>query len=287
MVRRQKIVYQGVSQLFEVLAYGFNIHFIYFSIIIFQSEPPAILSEKVLSTESYSKLHHFQIIQIILLYIMNLAIQLGSRLQAGGISATKHQPQPCLNSSLPSNPFVARPFTRIQPNNDLPRSVKMAVSLKIKDYENLGGFQLPQDKDEALSLLLSSPDFCRQVFANSGKATAENKSTNTTAYTGLLFQPVPWSPSTRKGMPQVSPNSKHFTILFLVNVKNHSLLLLFTETAINSPVSLILHVQDMEKYQESETHVIINVPPPLMFKANIYGSGLPTRLCAVFEIVNC
>jgi hypothetical protein len=44
-------------------------------------------------------------------------------------------------------------------------------------------------------------------------------------------------------------------------------------------------MQDMEKYQESDNYVIINIPPPIMFKANIYGNGLPNRLCAIFEIV--
>lgn len=112
--------------------------------------------------------------------------------------------QPCLNASLSTNPFVARPFSGKQPIIMPLRLVKMAVSLKIKDYEGLGGFQLPKDQEEALSLFLSSPDFCRQVFVNSGKATVDNKDTLTAAYTGMLFQPVPWSPSTRKGMPQVS-----------------------------------------------------------------------------------
>lgn len=152
--------------------------------------------------------------------------------------------QPCLNASLSTNPFVARPFSGKQPIIMPLRLVKMAVSLKIKDYEGLGGFQLPKDQEEALSLFLSSPDFCRQVFVNSGKATVDNKDTLTAAYTGMLFQPVPWSPSTRKGMPQ-----------------------------------------DMEKYQDSDNHVIINIPPPIMFKANIYGAGLPNRLCAIFKLV--
>jgi hypothetical protein len=135
---------------------------------------------------------------------MNSTLQQGCRPQARGMLARTHPFQPCLNSSVFTNPFIVKPFTRNQPNSINLRSVKMAVSLKIKDYEGLGGFQLPKEQQEALTVFLSSPDFCRQVFANSGKATAENKSTSTTEFTGLLFQPVPWSPSTRKGMPQVS-----------------------------------------------------------------------------------
>jgi hypothetical protein len=133
---------------------------------------------------------------------MNFVTQKGSL--PGGVFVKTHKSQPCLVSSLSTNPFVARPITRIQPNSSPLRLVKMAVSLKIKDYEGLGGFELPKEQEEALSLFLSSPDFCRQVFANSGKATVENKDNFTAAYTGMLFQPVPWSPSTRKGMPQVS-----------------------------------------------------------------------------------
>jgi hypothetical protein len=166
-----------------------------------------------------------------------------SCLQTGRIVASSHISNPCVNSHLSANPFVARPFSRIQPINTPLRSVKMAVSLKIKDYEGLGGFELPKEQQEALQLFLSAPDFCRQVFANSGKATVANKDTSTASYTGLLFQPVPWSPNTRKGMPK-----------------------------------------EMEKYS-GDSHVIINIPPPIMFKANIYGAGLPNRLCAIFEIV--
>jgi hypothetical protein len=135
---------------------------------------------------------------------MKLSSQQVCRPQVGRALVARHNSLTCVNSSLTTNPCVARPFSRIQPTTMPLRSIKMAVSLKIKDYEGLGGFQLPKEQEEALTLLLSSPEFCRQVFANSGKATRENKDTSTTAFTGLLFQPVPWSPSTRKGMPQVS-----------------------------------------------------------------------------------
>ncbi|HCF27037.1 MAG TPA: hypothetical protein DEV81_07480 [Cyanobacteria bacterium UBA11049] len=56
----------------------------------------------------------------------------------------------------------------------------------------------------------------------------------------LLFQPVPYSTATPKGMPS-----------------------------------------EFEKYQESDEHIIINVPPNFMFKAKIFK---PSRLCAVYRI---
>jgi len=59
-------------------------------------------------------------------------------------------------------------------------------------------------------------------------------------YTGVLFQPIPWTRTERHGMPKAC-----------------------------------------EKYlNDSENHVIVNVPPTFMFKAKIFK---PSRLAAIFR----
>lgn len=62
-------------------------------------------------------------------------------------------------------------------------------------------------------------------------------------FTELLFQPVPWSPFTKKGMPQVRhPSAEPFCIRFL---------------------------QEFEIYLEDPNYTVINVPPTVMFKAKV------------------
>jgi len=41
------------------------------------------------------------------------------------------------------------------------------------------------------------------------------------------------------------------------------------------------YMQDMEKFYNNPEYIIINVPPPFMFKAKIFS---PSRLCAVFHV---
>lgn len=77
----------------------------------------------------------------------------------------------------------------------------MSVSLKIKDYNGAGDFTLEEQQEQMLGEMLGSPSFCEQVRANAGFPEG-----STVTFTGMLFQPVPWSPSTRKGMPQVRPS---------------------------------------------------------------------------------
>ncbi len=66
----------------------------------------------------------------------------------------------------------------------------------IQDFD--ASFELAPEAEEALLLYLNSEAFQRQVIN-------ECRLTNVAQleYTGILFQPVPWSPGTTKGMPKV------------------------------------------------------------------------------------
>ncbi|CAL8463244.1 g2778 [Coccomyxa elongata] len=72
----------------------------------------------------------------------------------------------------------------------------MAARIKAVDTYD-GKFDLTKEAEGTLTALLSSEVFCKQVV----KETQQPDGTQV-EYTGILFQPVPWSPTTKKGMPQ-------------------------------------------------------------------------------------
>ncbi len=92
-------------------------------------------------------------------------------------------------------------------------------------------FTLQAQAQETLFQLLQSESFLQQICQQSKFEKVE--------FTELLFQPVPYSLSTPKGMPA-----------------------------------------ELEKYNESDEYVIINVPPNFMFTAKIFQ---PSRLCAIYQ----
>jgi len=101
-----------------------------------------------------------------------------------------------------------------------------AVCMGIKAVESYdGAFQLADASEQQLKALLSSPAFCAQVrptcflicqqqrphFSHRAELTLRTAQvvkqcslpeTAAVAFADVLFQPVPWSPTTRKGMPQ-------------------------------------------------------------------------------------
>ncbi|WP_346292599.1 hypothetical protein [Sphaerothrix gracilis] len=106
------------------------------------------------------------------------------------------------------------------------------VRLKIvQNYDSR--FTLAPDAKTALFELLQDASFLKQVCQQAGF--------NQIEFTGLLFQPIPYTEATPKGMPA-----------------------------------------EFEPYHESPDHVLINVPPPFMFKAKIFQ---PSRLCAIYRRV--
>jgi hypothetical protein len=92
-------------------------------------------------------------------------------------------------------------------------------------------FTLAPDTQATLFEQLTSAAFCQQVCQTAGVGAVE--------FTEQLFQPVPYTISTPKGMPA-----------------------------------------EFEPCHESPDYVIINVPPPFMFRAKIFQ---PSRLCAVYR----
>ncbi|MEA5517103.1 hypothetical protein [Nodularia sp. UHCC 0506] len=95
-------------------------------------------------------------------------------------------------------------------------------------------FTLEPQAQETLFNLLKSESFLKQICQHSKSGKVE--------FAELLFQPVPYSLSTPKGMPA-----------------------------------------ELEKYNESDEYVIINVPPNFMFTAKIFQ---PSRLCAVYQKIS-
>ena len=68
--------------------------------------------------------------------------------------------------------------------------------MKIKVIENFdGGFTLDPQVEAILFSLLTGEKFSQQV--------AEQANSQTVTFTEILFQPVPYSPGTPKGMPAV------------------------------------------------------------------------------------
>ncbi|CAL5228062.1 g11128 [Coccomyxa viridis] len=74
-------------------------------------------------------------------------------------------------------------------------AVKIAAGLRIiESYD--GKFELAKESEENLKQLLGSPTFAKQVAQETGQTEGTEL-----AFTGMLFQPVPWSMQTKKGMP--------------------------------------------------------------------------------------
>jgi hypothetical protein len=74
-----------------------------------------------------------------------------------------------------------------------------AISFKIKEYGNVGRPSLDTAAEEALAALLSD-----QTFHDQLRIASKLPPEASVQFTGILFEPVPWSPSTPKGMPPVS-----------------------------------------------------------------------------------
>ncbi|KAL6779683.1 hypothetical protein ACKKBG_A13295 [Auxenochlorella protothecoides x Auxenochlorella symbiontica] len=73
------------------------------------------------------------------------------------------------------------------------RQVLARVSIKgINDFD--GSFELQEESRATLYSMLNAEGFRRQV-------SSECKMEEGLAFTGILFQPVPWSPATKRGMP--------------------------------------------------------------------------------------
>ena len=66
----------------------------------------------------------------------------------------------------------------------------------MQDFD--GGFVLEEQKQEILFELLHSDLFCQQVVRD-----CQLPEGTAVAFSGVVFQPVPWSPATKKGMPRV------------------------------------------------------------------------------------
>ncbi len=104
------------------------------------------------------------------------------------------------------------------------------MSLKIIDHYD-GSFTLDPQVKATLFSYLTTPTFLSQIAQAKGWHQAE--------FTELLFQPVPYSSSTPKGMPA-----------------------------------------EFEKFHGSPEHIIINIPPHIMFQAKVFK---PSRLCAIYR----
>ncbi|CAM6103562.1 unnamed protein product [Calypogeia fissa] len=106
------------------------------------------------------------------------------------------------------------------------RRASFSVRAGIRAVETYdASFQLQPEADKTLRESLSSPTFCVQVGEQSMKGPDVMYE-----FTGELFQPVPWSPTTKFGMP----------------------------------AEFEKYIKDKENF------TVINVPPNFMFKAKIF-----------------
>jgi hypothetical protein len=144
---------------------------------------------------------------------------------AQGLPASR----PAIQTHRPKVP----PYGRV--SSKLRRPIATHSTFKIKDYgSDVTSFTLDDEAHERLAAALSDAALCVQIAQQAGLP-----ETASVRFTGMLFQPVPWSPSTPKGMPA-----------------------------------------EFEKFHTSPQHVVINVPPPIMFKSKVMR---PPRLCAIYE----
>ena len=92
------------------------------------------------------------------------------------------------------------------------RCARIVTRMGLKIVENFNSaFELQPDAEDALHKLLSSEAFCQQVVKECQLAESSK-----VIFSGQLFQPVPWSVTTRKGMPaefeKYSDNPKYTII---------------------------------------------------------------------------
>jgi hypothetical protein len=99
----------------------------------------------------------------------------------------------------------------------------------VRDYDP--SFTLTRESETVLFDLLSNGAFIEHISRQLQGIKLE--------FTDLIFQPVPYSQNTPKGMPAA-----------------------------------------FEPYYNCDRHVIINVPPNIMFQAKIFQ---PNRLCAIYR----
>eukprot|EP00958_Prasinococcus_capsulatus_P012127 scaffold1206_cov388-Prasinococcus_capsulatus_cf.AAC.27 len=108
---------------------------------------------------------------------------------------------------------------------DRRRSV-VALGLRaVQNYE--ADFVMDTVAEEMLVEMLGSDTFCAQVLKESRY---EEQGWTRVKFTGILFQPVPWSPGTKHGVP----------------AKNE------------------------EMYLQKDKYITVNVPPNYMFKAKVF-----------------
>lgn len=95
-------------------------------------------------------------------------------------------------------------------SRDQPRLVKTQMGLKAVENFN-ASFELQPEAESALHQLLSSEAFCKQVVKECRLSEGSQ-----VKFSGLLFQPVPWSVASRKGMPsefEKYSDNPQFTII--------------------------------------------------------------------------
>ncbi|BBN09647.1 hypothetical protein MPTK1_4g21480 [Marchantia polymorpha subsp. ruderalis] len=153
----------------------------------------------------------------------------------------------CCARTCSSSDTVSRSASRSRPTSSLlfPPAGKLSAgkcSISSRSRRSCGGvhvvrmglravesydasFQLLPECEERLRDLLKSETFCAQVAEQAQKGPDVKY-----VFSGELFQPVPWSPTTKHGMPQEYEK----------------------------------YLEDKEQY------AIINVPPNFMFQAKIF-----------------
>lgn len=95
-----------------------------------------------------------------------------------------------ISNPQPRQVSTAKGLTPARPRRRRRRAILRAV----ETFD--GSFTLDTSSQEVLDALLRSKGFRAQVAEQRGLAEGQ-----AAEFTGMLFQPVPWSPTTKRGMP--------------------------------------------------------------------------------------
>lgn len=143
---------------------------------------------------------------------------------ANPVRATQQQPRRSSAAGCRAAPPRQRQRQQAAGPTLPPRRSVAAAAIKGVDAFD-GSFQLEQEQREKLDELLYSEMFCQEVV----RGTKQPEGTEL-EFTGVLFQPQPWTPTATKGMPK----------------------------------------EVEEQYHGKPEYTCINVPPVFMFQAKVF-----------------
>ncbi|CAI5952432.1 unnamed protein product, partial [Closterium sp. NIES-65] len=155
-------------------------------------------------------------------------------------------------SARPLTPSVNQPassFSRSTVSSKIQRCSHVVQGIRaVESFDT--SFELDPQAKEVLVYLLSSDVFLQQVATQPGVPAGITG----TEFTGELFTPVPWSPTTRFGMPQeLEKYNEDKDNCIIINVPNQRACQPSCQHFLSAlPVTPTLLPQELEKYNEDK-----------------------------------